>query len=267
MINTALQNKALDAVWHIVLVLFFCAAPLVHAADPPRAEVRLGWIDLNEADHGWTINHVYELGDYNLPFLDGDLLTQIEGQDAATLAPISLVTFLDDAYLRKVKVVVERRGQPLQLEMFLAAGEELAPERYAIGVVLVPGPGGSGIAIAGTQRGGPAEKAGLQKDDMILAVDGKDVNALDPSGAYKLLTIDHPAPVKLRVLRGKTEFDVSLNRVSTRSLDAEMEAISSGFPIHKRGEPLRLLSPRNAVSRNVEQTVCRQTHDSWARHQ
>jgi peroxiredoxin len=235
----------------IVLVLSLCVCSPTHAAEPPRAEVFLSWIDLVETDRGWQVNRANEMGDWDLPLVEGDVLTQIEGQDAANLGPISLVPFLEDAISRKIKVTIERKGQPLQLEILLATEEEVEPERYVIGASFVHGPGGSGITILGTQPGGPAEKAGLQKNDMILAVDGKDVSKLGISDVHKLLAIDHQAPVKLRLLRGKTEFEVFIERVSTHVLYPEMEASARSFSIHKRGEPAPAFSLTDTQGRKV----------------
>lgn len=216
-------------------VLGLCVVPAMYAAEIPRAQVFLSWIGLIETDTGWRINHVHEMGDYTLPLVEGDVLTKIEGRDASTIGPISLVPLLEDAIFHKITVTVERNGQPLQLEILLADSEEVRLERYAIGVMLVPGPGGSGVAIAGTHRGGPADKVGLKKNDMILAVDGIDVTNFGVEHVYKLITVDHPGAVKLRVLRGKADLVVVTNRVSTREL-GEGEVPPSNFPIHKRGE-------------------------------
>jgi thiol-disulfide isomerase/thioredoxin len=67
----------------------------------------------------------------------------------------------------------------------------------------------------------------------------------------KLLLSDHPSPVKLRVLRQNTTFEVTINRTSTRDIFQQAEAAPHSFPIHKRGDPAPAFGLMNTRSQRI----------------
>jgi C-terminal processing protease CtpA/Prc len=62
----------------------------------------------------------------------------------------------------------------------------------------------------------PAEKAGLQPDDEILLIDGRDVRALTARQVHQALSGDVGEPVKLTVIRGEEVIRVTLRRTPAR---------------------------------------------------
>lgn len=86
--------------------------------------------------------------------------------------------------------------------------------RYGIGVFIQTHENPNAVIIASVRPGGPAEQAGLKKDDEIIAVDGKPVASLASSEVGGILTTTHEVPVLLRIRRGSNEFEVTVQRAS-----------------------------------------------------
>ena len=85
---------------------------------------------------------------------------------------------------------------------------------------------GEFVKISSTISGSPAEEAGLQPGDLVIALNGKDVTGIDPSDV--LLDIRGPegSSVTLTIRRGEEEpFDVEIvrRRIETASVEGEMK--------------------------------------------
>ena len=221
-----------------------------------RVTVNLGWLELTQVDGGWEVRRVQELGDWNLPLREGDLLTKIETHLTTDLGPLSITAFMLDADAHPVHVVVRRKGEPLKLEVFAGSEEERAEfrrfeEQYGIGLMLEPASGGSGAIVLLSITGSPAEKAGLRPGDKISAVEGKDVSTLTASDVSKLLRSDQPSPVKLRIVREDSQMDFTVDRVPTRQLFRTPEASSKTLPIDRTGDPAPDFDLLNTRSRHI----------------
>jgi S1-C subfamily serine protease len=65
------------------------------------------------------------------------------------------------------------------------------------------------VVIAGVMPGGPGEKAGLLQGDLVLAIDGQDVN--DRRFLYDTLRSRHPGDeINLKVLRNNSVYQVAI---------------------------------------------------------
>ena len=100
----------------------------------------------------------------------------------------------------------------------------------------------SGALVADVAPGGPAETAGLQAGDVVLAIDGADIEHVDALG-YRLATIGPDRTVELRVLsRGRERsFDVALTR-APETRPAQATRIEGRSPF--AGAVVANLSPR-----------------------
>ncbi len=235
---TPMRTKAKVFAW---LLASLCTLSNALDAAPYRVTVNLGWLELTRIDGGWEVGRVRELGDWNLPLREGDLLTQVETHRTADLGPLSIAAFMQDAVVHPVHVVVRRKEASLTLEVFAVSEEERAgssrvEEEYGIGLMLVPVDGGSGVIVLRSIPGSPAEKAGLRPGDKVSAVGGKDVSTLTVSDVSKLLRSDRPSPVPVRVLRDNNQIDFTVDRVSTRQLFGTSEGSSKTIPIDKTAD-------------------------------
>ena len=82
---------------------------------------------------------------------------------------------------------------------------------YGIGVV-VRNPDGTGAKIIRVYDGSFAESAGLKKDDLIIAVDGKDVKNVSGTELVSLITGEEGTTVDITFLRDGEEMTLTVTR-------------------------------------------------------
>ncbi len=126
---------------------------------------------------------------------------------------------------REIALDVERSGHPLSLHVQLARMPEPLPRRQvpsipglgiAVEPALEPGPfqdafGGEGARVERVDAGGPAARAGLQKGDVVVRVNGREIAS---PAALLALTAAKPdgAPLKLAVRRSETPLVVQIKK-------------------------------------------------------
>ncbi len=108
-----------------------------------------------------------------------------------------------------------------------------------------------GILIAGVQNGGPAQKAGLRSGDVILQVNGKDVN---DSNALRneIASMSPGTDVTLHILRNGSEQDVHVKLAELNDESAQQEQSGGGNGgVSKLGVELAPLTPDLARQLNL----------------
>jgi serine protease Do len=102
---------------------------------------------------------------------------------------------------------------------------------------------GKGAYVSAVTPGSPAEKAGLQPEDVVLSVDGRTIENNGDLSRY----VASKAPgqtVRLEVLRGKSRQNVSVTLGTFQ--DQPDEASAGGADTNKLGMTLRDLTPQMA---------------------
>jgi S1-C subfamily serine protease len=103
------------------------------------------------------------------------------------------------------------------LAMLLAtAAAQERTDPYATGATLGSS-AGCPVFVLGLLPGSPAERAGLQRGDVVTAVNGTTITGM--AQAVNLLRSDNAAPVSLTVLRGDSAVEVVSQRERRSSLD------------------------------------------------
>ena len=91
-------------------------------------------------------------------------------------------------------------------EQLVANGHVTRSGRAYLGVSLATSVMGQGIIVAGVQKGGPADKAGIGVQDTIVKIDGKPVATVDDlATVLAQLKPGQTVPVEVRHPDGKTE--------------------------------------------------------------
>jgi putative serine protease PepD len=91
-------------------------------------------------------------------------------------------------------------------DQLVATGHVTQSGRAYLGVSVATSVMGQGIIVAGVQKGGPADKAGIRVQDTILKVDGKPVPAADDLATVLAdLKPGQTVPVEVRHANGQTE--------------------------------------------------------------
>jgi len=117
------------------------------------------------------------------------------------------------------------------------AAEIPQPESFGgVGAVLNAGDAGGAI-IAGVMPGGPAEKAGVEPGDRIVAVDGVDVSGMELGAIVDRIRGREGAPVTLTLQREGEDatFDVSITRERIDAGPGFAEAPPGAGPWHGDG--------------------------------
>jgi thiol-disulfide isomerase/thioredoxin len=100
--------------------------------------------------------------------------------------------------------------------MILRPGDEswsqFKPEKYGIGATLVQSDSTAPVVIRGCTPGGSAERAGLRRDDCVLALDDHSVLGWKLEDVIKYISCDAPLPLRITVGRGSTQLSVELVR-------------------------------------------------------
>ncbi len=107
----------------------------------------------------------------------------------------------------------DRWSYYISAEEFAAYMEDRNNEYVGIGItVQLVKEGDKGITIMDVNPKGPAYKADLRKDDMIIAVEGQSVQGMTVEECGKLIKGEAGTEVKVTVQRGEKTFDVTVKR-------------------------------------------------------
>ena len=117
------------------------------------------------------------------------------------------------------------------------------PERFGIGAEIAREDSLSAIRVKSCLRMGPADRAGIKPDDVLLQLDGLDISRWSFQEVVHYLTRDRPLPVQVTIQRVNTvlSFQVERERFSDIARGAgfryEMMPDSSGYKITMLKEP------------------------------
>lgn len=208
-------------------------------AQETRAEVNLAGIDLQENDRGWKVD-VRDSTLRKSPLLNGDVIVKVAGQDVARIGPLSIAALLEYAQRQNLAVLVERAGQERELALFsagLPGADGDLQRQSALGATFKSLEDTQRIIITEIVPGSSAERAGLRRDDELLALDGKGIGDLTSAQVADHLNQAGETVVHLRIRRGGHNFELAVKRdVSGRDSKSSTPQ-PLPFPLHARGEP------------------------------
>lgn len=90
--------------------------------------------------------------------------------------------------------------------------ENMANAYVGVGITILSSEDVEGFRIMSVTPGGPAEEAGVQKDDVLIGVDGKDVRQSDANQVRNLVRGEEGTDVVLTVLREEAELELTVQR-------------------------------------------------------
>ena len=107
----------------------------------------------------------------------GDILLAVDGTEISDFHEYQ--SMIDLSRGRELLLDILRNGEKVQLKVSPVpiAGLDEEFNRYLVGVGIVPVKDGKGIRAASISKTLPAEKAGLMVDDVLLAINGKEMNS------------------------------------------------------------------------------------------
>lgn len=90
--------------------------------------------------------------------------------------------------------------------------ENMANAYVGVGITILSSEDIEGFRIMSVTPGGPAEEAGVQKDDVLIGVDGQDVRQSDANQVRNLVRGEEGTDVVLTVLREEAELELTVQR-------------------------------------------------------
>ena len=90
--------------------------------------------------------------------------------------------------------------------------ENMANAYVGVGITILSSEDVEGFRIMSVTPGGPAEEAGVQKDDVLIGVDGQDVRQSDANQVRNLVRGEEGTDVVLTVLREEAELELTVQR-------------------------------------------------------
>lgn len=90
--------------------------------------------------------------------------------------------------------------------------ENMANAYVGVGITILSSEEVEGFRIMSVTPGGPAEEAGVQKDDVLIGVDGQDVRQSDANQVRNLVRGEEGTDVVLTVLREEAELELTVQR-------------------------------------------------------
>lgn len=90
--------------------------------------------------------------------------------------------------------------------------ENMANAYVGVGITILSLEDVEGFRIMSVTPGGPAEEAGVQKDDVLIGVDGQDVRQSDANQVRNLVRGEEGTDVVLTVLREEAELELTVQR-------------------------------------------------------
>ena len=138
----------------------------------------------------------------------GDILLAVDGTEISDFHEYQ--SMIDLSRGRELLLDILRNGEKVQLKVSPVpiAGLDEEFNRYLVGVGIVPNKEGKGIRAASISRTLPAEKAGLQVDDVLLAINGKEMNS--PVDFIRAIHELKTAPFTLTYMRKNEKKEVTL---------------------------------------------------------
>ena len=131
-----------------------------------------------------------------------------------------------------VSSLEDRYTEFMTEDQYLALFNQMNGENYE-GIGAWVDTSGDYLMIQSPMRDSPAEKAGLQANDLIIAIDGEDMTGVDPEAARQKVLGPAGSELTLTIKReGQEPFDVTLTRGSIKSPNVYSEIIErDGFMI------------------------------------
>ena len=128
----------------------------------------------------------------------------IEGADSTVLE--------DAAANAMVAATGDRWSYYIPASEYETYQENMANAYVGVGITILSSEEVEGFRIMSVTPDGPAEEAGVQKDDVLIGVDGQDVRQSDANQVRNLVRGEEGTDVVLTVLREEAELELTVQR-------------------------------------------------------
>lgn len=197
---------------------------------------------VSDADNEAIIGHVVpDSAAAKAGIQDGDRIVKFEGQSNPTWENIEIKEI--SSAFRPLHVTIDRAGR-----RFDTTVTPVLSERYGVGYAGWDARGA--VQLAAVEAAYPAEKAGLKKGDMIVAVNGQPIHS--PTKFQELIKNSGGRPISVEVLRKGEHLTVSIQPVWAK-LDGPPHWMIGVAPQQKLDIITTRLSFPDALSESLRQ--------------
>ena len=235
-------------------VLCLILAGLEARGQEIKAEVNLVGMDLQENDHGWTVEDMRDATFRKSPLVTGDLIVKVAGQHVAGIGPLSIAALLEYAQRQNLAVLVERAGQEKELSLFSPPSPGVDGDsrgQSALGATFESLEDTQRIIVTEIVSGSSAERAGLRRHDELLALDGKGIADLKPSQVVDYLNQAGETVIHLSIRRGGHDFELTVKCTPLERDSKSSTPQRLPFPLHGRSERAPPFTLPNLEGRNI----------------
>ena len=135
----------------------------------------------------------------------------------------------DVAAAAMVNSLGDRWSHYLTAEAYAANMEQLTNAYVGVGMTVTAREDGDGIDIVQVTPGGPAEEAGIQAGDVLIAVNAEPVDGLDITGVSNKVKGEEGTTVELTMRRSGRELTFTVERRTIQVVVAEGELVTDGI--------------------------------------
>lgn len=135
----------------------------------------------------------------------------------------------DAAAAAMVNSLGDRWSHYLTAEAYAANMEQLTNAYVGVGMTVTAREDGDGIDIVQVTPGGPAEEAGIQAGDVLIAVNAEPVDGLDITGVSNKVKGEEGTTVELTMRRSGRELTFTVERRTIQVVVAEGELVADGI--------------------------------------
>ena len=135
----------------------------------------------------------------------------------------------DAAAAAMVNSLGDRWSHYLTAEDYAANLEQLTNAYVGVGMTVTAREDGEGIDIVQVTPGGPAEEAGIQAGDVLIAVNAEPVDGLDITGVSNKVKGEEGTTVDLTMRRSGRELTFTVERRTIQVVVAEGELVTDGI--------------------------------------
>lgn len=135
----------------------------------------------------------------------------------------------DAAAAAMVESLGDRWSHYMTAEDYAANMEQLTNAYVGVGMTVTAREDGEGIDIVQVTPGGPAEEAGIQAGDVLIAVNAEPVDGLDITGVSNKVKGEEGTTVELTMRRSGRELTFTVERRTIQVVVAEGELVADGI--------------------------------------
>lgn len=176
-----------------------------------------------------SLYHNYSIYDLNAPLAVAQACVSLYCESLADAAPLSDKRLQTDLWLYCYTASV---GDPyanyMNQEDYVAYNADQAGHYAGIGVSVMESTDPAGIVIATVFEGSPAQQAGLQVGDVIVAVDGTYVSEIGYEAAVAMVRGEVGSTVTLTVCRDGDVFEATAERADIEQPAVKFHMIEQG---------------------------------------